>query len=145
MCTPLIDGGARRPATHDSAMRQFLALGLRQNCHISIQARVALKPLVSLINRLVACSSRIRVDARTEQTDRQTHTETLKICCDHADIIFIYTWRSIPLDHLSRLAVVKTEVSPTTNSMYLTGRQKTISSYTKSSKMYKRTVKLQIV
>ena len=43
----------------------------QQNRHISFLALVALKLLVSLISRLVACSARIVVD---RQTDRQTHT-----------------------------------------------------------------------
>ena len=42
----------------------------QQNRHIIFHALVALKLLVSLISRLVACSARIVVDT---QTDRQTH------------------------------------------------------------------------
>ena len=36
-------------------------------CHIIFQARVALKPLVSLISHLVACSSRISIDRQTDR------------------------------------------------------------------------------
>ena len=39
--------------------------------HLYFQALVVLKPLVSLIGRLVACSARIAGDKRT---DRHTHT-----------------------------------------------------------------------
>ena len=45
----------------------------QQNRHIHFHALVALKLLVSLISRLVACSARIVVD---RQTDRQTDTQT---------------------------------------------------------------------
>ena len=45
----------------------------QQNRHISFLALVALKLLVSLISRLVACSARIVLD---RQTDRQTHRQT---------------------------------------------------------------------
>ena len=44
----------------------------QQNRHIVFLALVALKLLVSLISRLVACSARIVVD---RQTDRQTDTQ----------------------------------------------------------------------
>ena len=44
----------------------------QQNRHFVFHALVALKLLVSLINRLVACSARIVVDKRT-QTDTLTH------------------------------------------------------------------------
>ena len=44
----------------------------QQNRHIIFLALVALKLLVSLISRLVACSARIVVD---RQTDRQTDTQ----------------------------------------------------------------------
>ena len=48
----------------------------QQNRHIVFLALVALKLLVSLISRLVACSARIVVDRHTDtQTDR--HTERL--------------------------------------------------------------------
>ena len=45
----------------------------QQNRHINFHALLALKLLVSLISRLVACSARIVVD---KQTDRQTDTQT---------------------------------------------------------------------
>ena len=45
----------------------------QQNRHIIFHALVALKLLVSLISRLVACSARIVVD---RQTDGQTDTPT---------------------------------------------------------------------
>ena len=45
----------------------------QQNRHISFHALVALKLLVSLVSRLVACSARIVVD---RQTNRQTDTRT---------------------------------------------------------------------
>ena len=48
----------------------------QQNRHIIFHALVALKMLVSLISRLVACSPRIVVD---KQTDRQTDTHTVKM------------------------------------------------------------------
>ena len=44
----------------------------QQNRHIIFPALVALKLLVSLISRLVACSARIDAD---KQTDRQTDTQ----------------------------------------------------------------------
>ena len=49
----------------------------QQNRHIIFHALVALKLLVSLISRLVACSARIVVDRRVgtnRQTDRPTVT-----------------------------------------------------------------------
>ena len=47
----------------------------QQNRHILFRALVALKRLVSLISRLVACSPRIVLDKQTDrQTDRHTHT-----------------------------------------------------------------------
>ena len=45
----------------------------QQNRHIIFHALVALKLLVSLISRLVACSVRIVID---RQTNRQTDTQT---------------------------------------------------------------------
>ena len=49
----------------------------QQNRHILFHALVALKLLVSLIRRLVACSARIVVDRQTNrQTNRQTDTQT---------------------------------------------------------------------
>ena len=52
----------------------------QQNRHIIFHALVALKLLVSLISRLVACSARIVVDRQTDkQTNRQTDTQT-KYC-----------------------------------------------------------------
>ena len=45
----------------------------QQNRHIHFHALVALKLLVSLISRLVACSARIVVD---RQTNKQTHRTT---------------------------------------------------------------------
>ena len=49
----------------------------QQNRHIIFHALVALKLLVSLISRLVACSARIVVDRQTNrQTNRQTDTQT---------------------------------------------------------------------
>ena len=53
---------------HISRMQSF-----QQNRHIVFPALVALKLLVSLISRLVACSPRIVVDTHTDrQTDRHT-------------------------------------------------------------------------
>ena len=49
----------------------------QQNRHINFHALVALKLLVSLISRLVACSARIVVD---RQTDRQTHRPCTNYC-----------------------------------------------------------------
>ena len=53
----------------------------QQNRHISFHALVALKLLVSLISRLVACSARIVVD---RQTNRQTHRPTTVTPAAHA-------------------------------------------------------------
>ena len=53
----------------------------QQNRHISFLALVALKLLVSLISRLVACSARIVVD---RQTNRQTHRTTTVTLAAHA-------------------------------------------------------------
>ena len=53
----------------------------QQNRHIVFLALVALKLLVSLISRLVACSARIVVD---RQTDRQTHRTTTVTLAAHA-------------------------------------------------------------
>ena len=53
----------------------------QQNRHILFHALVALKLLVSLISRLVACSARIVVD---RQTDR--HTDQLH--CKNRVVIF---------------------------------------------------------
>ena len=53
----------------------------QQNRHIIFPALVALKLLVSLISRLVACSARIVVD---RQTDTQTHRTTTVTLAAHA-------------------------------------------------------------
>ena len=54
-------------------------------CHIIFQARVPLKPLVSLISRLVACSSRINIDTQIDrQTDRQTDRPSTVTLAAHA-------------------------------------------------------------
>ena len=45
----------------------FRTQPLQQNRHISFHASVALKLLVSLISRLVACSARIVVDRQTDR------------------------------------------------------------------------------
>ena len=48
-----------------------------QNRHVIFLALVALKLLVSLMSRLVACSPRIVVDRQTDrQTDKQTDKQT---------------------------------------------------------------------
>ena len=57
---------------HISRMQSF-----QQNRHISFLALVALKLLVSLISRLVACSPRIVVDTHTH-----THTHTQNDYCN---------------------------------------------------------------
>ena len=45
----------------------------QENRPFSFQARVVLKPLISLIGRLVACSARINVDTQAgRQTDKPT-------------------------------------------------------------------------
>ena len=54
-------------AMHISRTQSF-----QQNRLFNFRALMALKMLVSLISRLVACSPRIVVD---KQTDRQTHTQ----------------------------------------------------------------------
>ena len=61
----------------------------QQNRLINFLALVALKLLVSLISRLVACSARIVVDKHTNkhtdrQTDRQTHRTTTVTLAAHA-------------------------------------------------------------
>ena len=57
----------------------------QQNCHITFHALVALKLLVSLISRLVACSARIVVDRQTDkQTNRQTHRPSTVTLAAHA-------------------------------------------------------------
>ena len=53
----------------------------QQNRHIIFHALVALKLLVSLISRLVACSARIVVDRRT---DGRTHRPTTVTLASHA-------------------------------------------------------------
>ena len=53
----------------------------QQNRHVFFLALVALKLLVSLMSRLVACSPRIVVD---RQTDRQTHSTTTVTLAAHA-------------------------------------------------------------
>ena len=50
----------------------------QQNRHISFHALVALKMLVSLINRLVACSPRIVID---RQTDTQNDYRNPRCAC----------------------------------------------------------------
>ena len=50
-----------------------------ENRLVNFQVRVVLKPLVSLISHLVACSARVSVDTHTHtQTDRQTDRQTDK-------------------------------------------------------------------
>ena len=57
----------------------------QQNRHVSFLALVALKLLVRLISRLVACSARIVADKQTNrQTDRQTHRKTTVTLAAHA-------------------------------------------------------------
>ena len=57
----------------------------QQNRYFNFRALVALKMLVSLISRLVACSPRIVVDKQTDrQTDRQTHRTTTVTLAAHA-------------------------------------------------------------
>ena len=53
----------------------------QQNRHIHFHPHVALKLLVSLISRLVACSARIVVD---RQTDGQMHRRTTVTLAEHA-------------------------------------------------------------
>ena len=56
-----------------------------RNRHISFRALVALEPLVSLMSRFGACSSRISGDRHTHrQTDRQTHRTTTVTLSAHA-------------------------------------------------------------
>ena len=57
----------------------------QQNRQFNFRALVALKMLVSLISRLVACSPRIVVDKQTDrQTDRHTHRTTTVTLAAHA-------------------------------------------------------------
>ena len=58
-----------------------ISLERSRNRHIIFLAHVALKLLVSLISRLVACSARIVAD---KQTDRQTHRTTTVTLAVHA-------------------------------------------------------------
>ena len=51
----------------------------QQNSHVSFLALVALKLLVSLISRLVACSARIVAD---KQTNRQRTADTQNDYCN---------------------------------------------------------------
>ena len=71
----LIDGLGYWPfrlfSRHISRTQSF-----QENRPFIFQARVALKPLVSLIGRLVTCSARISID---RQTDRQTDKPTTVI------------------------------------------------------------------
>ena len=69
----------------------------QQICHISFLALVALKLLVSLISRLVACSARIVVHRQTDrQTDRQTHRTTTVTLAAHARRGLIIIQRLVP-------------------------------------------------
>ena len=57
----------------------------QENCLFILQDFVVLKPLVSLIGHLVACSARISVDTHTQrQTDRQTDKPTTVTLAVHA-------------------------------------------------------------
>ena len=57
----------------------------QQNRQFNFRALVALKMLVSLISRLVACSPRIVVDKQTNrQTDGHTHRTTTVTLAAHA-------------------------------------------------------------
>ena len=59
-------------ATQRCPQCQFLALkrGLSKIRHIIFRALVALIPFVLLVNRLVACRSRVKVEQTDTQTDR---------------------------------------------------------------------------
>ena len=67
----------------------------QQNRHINFLALVALKLLVSLISRLVACSPRIVVDT---QTHTQTHRTTTVTLAAHArrGLMTFLGWNSNP-------------------------------------------------
>ena len=67
---------------HISRMQSF-----QQNRHLIFHALVALKMLVSLISRLVACSPRIVVDRQTNrQSDRPTKLTTVTLAAHaHAE------------------------------------------------------------
>ena len=75
---------------HIGSFACFHAISLERsrfskNRHILFHALVALKLLVSLISRLVACSARIVVDKQTnKQTNRQTHRPTTVTLAAHA-------------------------------------------------------------
>ena len=68
---------------HIGFLACFHAISLERsrNRHISFLALVALKLLVSLISRLVACSARIAID---RHTDTQTHRTTTVTLAAHA-------------------------------------------------------------
>ena len=72
-------------------MQQF-----QENCLFKNNAYIALRPLVSLFGRLVACSARIVV------TDRQTHTHTHGTTTTTIDTIFpsLYSrdWKQSPIN-----------------------------------------------
>ena len=70
------------------------------------QARIVLKPLVSLIGRLIACSARISVDT---QTDRQTDKPTTVTLAAHARrglIIALHSAHEKRLENISGYATV---------------------------------------
>ena len=66
---------------HIGFLACFHAISLERSRFSKICALVALKMLVSLISRLVACSPRIVVD---KQTDRHTHRTTTVTLAAHA-------------------------------------------------------------
>ena len=69
---------------HIGFLARFHAISLERTAPHFL-ALVALKLLVSLISRLVACSARIVADKQTDrQTDRQTHRTTTVTLAAHA-------------------------------------------------------------
>ena len=53
---------------------EIVIIGVKQNHHVIFLALVALKLLVSLISRLIACSARIVADKQTHRTTTVTLT-----------------------------------------------------------------------
>ena len=81
MLTPLIDGLGHATWSLTMPVSRSRTPSFWQNRHFSYRALVALKLLVSLLCRFVACSARIVVD---RQTDRQTHRPSTVTLAAHA-------------------------------------------------------------
>ena len=87
--------GRGKPSAHGLFSRHIISRtqSFQQNRPFNFQARVVLKPLVSLLGRLVACSARISVDTHTHThaaTNRQTNFRNP--CCACAPRVIIVLW-----------------------------------------------------